>query len=66
MKKDKKKEKLKNPKEDTQPKRIAAIKEGTYSDGHPLDDVQYLECKIILKGDRFTFRSRAFTTSPRS
>ena len=54
MKKDKKKEKLKNPKEDTQPKRIADIKEGTYSDGHPLDDVQYLECKIILKGDRFT------------
>ena len=54
MKKDKKKERSKNPKEDTQPKRIADIKEGTYSDGHPLDDVQYLECKIILKGDRFT------------
>jgi hypothetical protein len=27
---------------------------GTYSDGHPLDDVHYLECKIILKPDRFT------------
>lgn len=25
-----------------------------YSDGHPLDRVQYLECKLILKGDRFT------------
>jgi hypothetical protein len=25
-----------------------------YSDGHPLDDVHYLECKIILKPDRFT------------
>jgi hypothetical protein len=27
---------------------------GTYSDGHPLDDVHYLECKIILQPDRFT------------
>lgn len=27
---------------------------GTYSDGHPLDHVQYLECKLILKPDRFT------------
>jgi hypothetical protein len=25
-----------------------------YSDGSPLDDVQYLECKLILKPDRFT------------
>jgi hypothetical protein len=25
-----------------------------YSDGHPLDDVHYLECKLILKPDRFT------------
>jgi hypothetical protein len=54
MKKDRKEKTSKNPKEDSQPKRIADIKEGTYSDGHPLDDVQYLECKIILKGDRFT------------
>jgi hypothetical protein len=29
-------------------------RQGTYSDGHPLDDVHYLECKIILKPDRFT------------
>jgi len=28
--------------------------EGRYSDGHPLDRVQYLESKIILKPDRFT------------
>ena len=27
---------------------------GKYSDGHPLDEVQYLECKLILKPDRFT------------
>ena len=54
MKKDKKEDNLKNPQEETQPKRIADLKQGTYSDGHPLDDLQYLECKIILKGDRFT------------
>ena len=30
---------------------------GKYSDGHPLDKMQYLECKIILKGDRFTRES---------
>jgi hypothetical protein len=38
-------------KSDVSPK--VAVK-GKYSDGHPLDKVQYLECKIILKGDRFT------------
>ena len=27
---------------------------GHYSDGHPLDQVHYLECKIILKADHFT------------
>ena len=25
-----------------------------YSDGHPLDQIKFLECKIILKGERFT------------
>jgi hypothetical protein len=30
------------------------IEKGHYSDGHPLDDAHYLECKIILKPDRFT------------
>ena len=29
------------------------LKPGTYSDGHPLDDVHYLQCKLILKPDRF-------------
>ena len=33
---------------------VAASKQGQYSDGHPLDGVQYLECKLILKPDRFT------------
>jgi hypothetical protein len=26
----------------------------TYADGHPLDQIQYLEAKLILKPDRFT------------
>lgn len=30
------------------------IEQGTYSDGHPLDEVHYLECKLILKAERFT------------
>ena len=34
MKKDKKEDNLKNPQEETQPKRIADLKQGTYSDGH--------------------------------
>ena len=33
------------------------LKKGKYSDGHPLDEVKYLECKLILKGDRFTAES---------
>ena len=33
---------------------IPELNKGHYSDGHPLDDVHYLECKIILKPDRFT------------
>ena len=34
--------------------RVADVKPGQYSDGSPLDAVQYLECKLILKPDRFT------------
>src|SRR5262245_25500090 len=33
---------------------VPDLKPGHYSDGHPLDQVHYLECKIILKPDRFT------------
>ena len=32
----------------------AGITQGTYSDGRPLDQIHYLECKLILKPDRFT------------
>ncbi len=48
------KEKSEETKEAAQPQLVAEIKPGKYSDGHPLDSVQYLESKIILKGDRFT------------
>ncbi len=37
------------PKDQTQ-----RVKPGVYSDGHPLDTVHFLECKLILKPDRFT------------
>jgi hypothetical protein len=37
--------------------RIPDLKKGKYADGHPLDEVKYLECKLILKGDRFTAES---------
>ncbi|MEI7703345.1 MAG: hypothetical protein WCK73_01960 [Deltaproteobacteria bacterium] len=35
---------------------IPELKGGKYSDGHPLDDVQYIESKIILRPERFTSR----------
>jgi hypothetical protein len=38
----------------TEPQASKDSKDGTYSDGHPLDQVEYLECKLILKPDRFT------------
>ena len=34
--------------------RVADLKPGQYADGSPLDDIQYLECKVILKTDQFT------------
>ena len=42
------------PTKKLQPTRQADLKQGKYSDGGPLDEVQYLECKLILKPDRFT------------
>src|SRR5262249_2734751 len=41
-------------KEDLRPAEVPDLKPGEYSDGHPLDQVHYLECKIILKPDRCT------------
>jgi hypothetical protein len=34
--------------------RVSDLKPGQYADGSPLDDVQYLECKLILKTNEFT------------
>jgi len=39
---------------ESRPTRVADLTQGHYSDGSPLDEVQYLECKLILKPDRFT------------
>lgn len=39
---------------DHEPGLVPEVKKGHYSDGHPLDEVHYLECKVILKGERFT------------
>ena len=36
------------------PARVPDLKPGTYKDGTPLHEVQFLECKIILRPDRFT------------
>ena len=63
--KDDRKEKKKNKKRDGKGKKdrqataVLPDVEGdasreTYSDGHPLDEVHYLECKVILKPDNFT------------
>jgi hypothetical protein len=41
-------------KKNSQPRRVPELQQGNYSDGNPLDDIQYLQCKIILKPDRFT------------
>jgi len=43
-------------KDDPPPQMVPDLHQGKYSDGHPLDDVHYLECKIILKPDRFMSR----------
>jgi hypothetical protein len=34
--------------------RVGDLKPGQYADGSPLDDIQYLECKLILKTEEFT------------
>ena len=34
--------------------RVSDLKPGQYVDGSPLDDIQYLECKLILRTDEFT------------
>ena len=41
-------------------KRVPDLKPGTYSDGLPLHEVQYLQCKLILRPNKFTSRKRLF------
>jgi hypothetical protein len=41
-------------KKESQPALVPHLKQAEYSDGSPLDEVQYLECKLILKPDPFT------------
>jgi hypothetical protein len=54
------------PKESNQSKRIGrsrrlpGIKPGRYADGLPLDEVHYLECKIILRPNHFISRKSFF------
>jgi hypothetical protein len=42
----------------TRAKRILDVKPGTYADGMPLHELQYLECKLILRPNHFTSRER--------
>ena len=39
---------------------VPEIKPGQYADGMPFDEVQYLECKIILRPNHFTSRKSFF------
>ena len=42
------------PANPTQPAPPPVIKPGKYSDGTLFDEIHYLECKLILKPERFT------------
>ena len=48
------------PKSASWKRRGPKLKKGKYSDGHPLDEVQYLECKLILKDARPQIREVIF------
>ena len=52
--KEKGKDKKKKNGKALQPGSVAAPAGGTYGDGVPLDNITYLEAKLILKPDRFT------------
>src|SRR5260221_9801250 len=52
----KKPQRPKAPKRIGRARRIPDIKPGRYADGMPLNEVQYLECKIILRPNHFTSR----------
>jgi hypothetical protein len=41
-------------------KRVPDLKPGAYADGLPLHEVQYLQCKLILRPNKFTSRKQLF------
>jgi hypothetical protein len=41
-------------------KRVPDLKPGVYADGLPLHEVQYLQCKLLLRPNQFTSRQRLF------
>ena len=44
-------------------KRVPEIKAGKYADGMPYHEVQYLECKLILRPNHFTSRQSLCTAT---
>ena len=49
-----------NPQETTWAGRVPQIKQGTYSDGLPYDEIKFLAFKLILKPNRFRSRDSMF------
>jgi hypothetical protein len=48
------------PKRIGRARRLPDIKQGRYADGMPYNEVQYLECKLILRPNHFTSRRSFF------
>jgi hypothetical protein len=56
----KKKTENKSPEKKRRVTRIPDVKPGRYADGLPLNEIQYLECKLILRPNHFTSRKSFF------
>src|SRR5262245_14354212 len=52
--------KKKTEKKESRVTRIPDVKPGRYADGLPLHEIQYLECKLILRPNHFTSRKSFF------
>src|SRR4029453_17311195 len=52
--------KKKTEKRESRVTRIPIVKPGRYADGLPLNEIQYLECKLILRPNHFTSRKSLF------
>ena len=50
----------KGPSHKAHARRIPDLKPGKYADGLPLHEVQYIECKLILRPNHFTSRKSLF------